>query len=104
MAQHEGGERDRDPGPPALDEEEVEEVVLAGEVARDGGAVLDVGVARGVVGRGAGLGADEGEERPEGEERRVEEQDEALGRRREGRRVATTRPSCCCRWWWWWWW
>lgn len=55
----EGGERDGDPGPAALDEQGVEDVVLAREVA--GRLGCEVGVARSVVRRGAGLWAQERE-------------------------------------------
>lgn len=48
-----------DPEPPPLDEDLVEEVVLAREV---GGRGARVGVGVFVEGRGAGLGRDEGEE------------------------------------------
>lgn len=50
----EGDEGDGDPQPPALDEEDVEQVVLAREVRRR--VRLDVRLPRGVVGRPAGLG------------------------------------------------
>lgn len=72
MCKQEDEERGADPGPPAFDEEDVEEVVLAGEVGGREVRVLDVRVAEGVVGRGAGLRGEEREEGAEDEDERVE--------------------------------
>lgn len=58
-------ERHRDPEPGDLDEEDVEEVALAREVAGRGGG--RVGLREGVVGRAPGGGVQEGEERAEEE-------------------------------------
>lgn len=56
MRKHKGRERSREPGPAALDEEDVEDVRLAGKVARGGGRVLRVRLQHGVVGCGPRLG------------------------------------------------
>lgn len=73
-------ERDRDPQPPALDEEDVEQVVLPREVRRR--VLLDVRLPRDVVGRPAGLGGQDGEQRAEDQDggvRREEERFEGRG-------------------------
>lgn len=79
MRSDEDRERDCDPGPAALDEQGVEDVVLARKVTRRLGR--DVRAARGIVRRGAGLRAQQREQRAEYEERRVREEDKGFGRR-----------------------
>lgn len=69
MQGQEEEEGERDPEPGDLDEEDVEEVALAREVAGRGGG--RVRLRDGVVGGVAGRGVEEGEERAEEEGRGV---------------------------------
>ena len=78
MQREEGHEGERDPEPGHLDEEDVEEVALAREVAGRGGG--RVRLRDGVVGGGARAGVEEGEERAEEEGRGVEGEEERLER------------------------
>lgn len=75
MGQHKHHKRRRHPRPAALDEGDVEDVVLAREVGRRERRVLDVRLARVVVGRCAGFGGEEAEERAEEEDGGVEREE-----------------------------
>ena len=79
--EHEKG--DGYPSPSALDEEDVEEVILAREIRGDEGRVLDVRVAEDVVRSGAGFGGEEGEEGAEEEEEGVGCEEDEFGGSRE---------------------
>ncbi len=50
MCENVDEERDGDPAPPSLDEDGIEDVRFAGEIARREDGVLAVGLADGVVG------------------------------------------------------
>lgn len=75
-----------DPSPALLDENDIEDVALAGEIRRRKGWILGVGLGAVVVGRIADGGREQGEERTEREDERVGEQKGGFdGRRQEGR-------------------
>lgn len=75
----EGEEGDRDPQPPALDEEDVEQVVLPRKVR--GRVLLDVRLPHGIVGRPAGLGRQGREQGAEDEDGGVRGEEEGFERR-----------------------
>lgn len=72
----------RDPGPPLLDEEDVEDVALAGKVRRGKGRVLRMGLGAVVVGRVADGGREQREECAKGEDERVGDQKGSFDGRR----------------------
>lgn len=91
----EGEERDRDPQPPALDEEDVEQVVFSRKVRRR--ERLDVGLPREIVGRPAGFGGQRREQRAEDQDRGVHGEEEGFeGRGQEWRAACCCRCRCCC--------
>ena len=94
MQQQEDEEGEAGPEPADLDEEDVEQVALAGEVrGREG---RGVGLQDGGVGRGAREGVEEREDRAEEEGGGVDGEEEGFeGGGEEGR---------ACGWWARWWW
>ncbi len=97
VREEEGEEGHGDPRPAALDEQRIEDVVLASEIRRRESRVLDVGLRDVVVRCRARLGREEREERAEDEERRVRGEDEAFGGGREVRCAPRFRGRCARR-------
>ena len=88
VRQGEGEVGDRQPRPAALDEDGVEDVGLAGKVARREGGVLGVRLGDGIVGGIASLGREDGEDGAEDEDDGEQGEDYSLERRGQERRVA----------------
>lgn len=91
VGEEEAEEGQRDPGPAALDEEDVEDVALAGKVRGRKGRVLGVGVDEGIVGGVADGRGEEGEEGAKGEHDGVGQQEGRFERRREEGPVSCVR-------------
>lgn len=91
VCKEEEEEGQRDPGPAALDEKDVEDVALAGKVRGRKSRVLGVGVVEGVVGGVANGRGEEGEEGAEGEHDGVRDEEAGFERRREEGRVSCLR-------------
>ena len=88
MREGEAQEGKRHPAPAALDEEHVEDVGLAREVARCRAGMLRVRLRNGVVVCGAGFGRSDREQTAEDEQHGKEAERKSLVRSRQERRVA----------------